>query len=52
MSADYTPAQIMAGISSAMGENDMPAVVSLLKMLAAKDPDSAQAILDMIELTR
>lgn len=50
--SDYTPAQIMTAISAALNEGDMPAVVSLLRLLAVKDPTSAQMILDAIEVTR
>jgi hypothetical protein len=49
MSAEYTAAQIMAAISSALRAGDMPAAAGLVQMLAVKDPTSAQMILDAID---
>lgn len=46
----YTPAQVMAGISAALRAGDMPAVASLLRLLAGVDPDSAAAILAAVDL--
>lgn len=43
--ADLTPDQIMDAIALAIRDREFPAVVSLLHMLAAKDPDSAKMIL-------
>lgn len=50
MSADFTPAQIMAAISAALREGDMPAAAALVRLLAVKDPTSAQMILDALDL--
>ena len=47
---DYSAAQIMAAMSAALREGDMPAVVSLLHMLAVVDPASAALIRDAIEV--
>lgn len=47
---DYTPAQIMAAISAALKAGDMPAAAGLVRLLAVKDPTSAQMILDGLEL--
>lgn len=41
---DWTPAQIMAAISMALREHDMEAAASLVRMLATKDPASAELI--------
>lgn len=48
--ADYSAAQIMAGISGALRAGDMHAVAALMPMLAVKDPASAQMILDALDL--
>ena len=50
MTTDYTPAQIMGAISAALRADDMPAAASLVRLLAVKDPDSAQMILDLLEV--
>ena len=42
--SDCTPAQIEAGIALAIKEHDFPAVVSLLKMLAVRDPRRAEVV--------
>ena len=42
--ADYTPEQITAGIAEAVKARDFPAVVSLLKMLAVRDPRQAEVV--------
>ena len=42
--SDYTPAQIEEGIAAALRARDFPAVVSLLKMLACRDPYRAQVV--------
>ena len=42
--SDYTPAQIEEGIANALKARDFPAVVSLLKMLACRDPYRAQVV--------
>ena len=42
----YTPAQIEEGIANALKARDFPAVVSLLKMLALRDPHRAQVVYD------
>ena len=44
--SDYTPAQIEEGIANALKARDFPAVVSLLKMLALRDPYRAQVVYD------
>lgn len=43
---DYTADQICDGIASALKERDFPAVVSLLTMLAVRDPARAQVVYD------
>lgn len=45
---DYTPDQIMHAIAGAISDHDFPATVSLLRMLAVKDPVSAQKIYDAV----
>ena len=57
--SDYTPAQIEEGIANALKARDFPAVVSLLKMLACRDPYRAEvvygamtAVLDMKSAAR
>ena len=42
--SDYTPAQIEEGIANALKARDFPAVVSLLKMLALRDPHRAKVV--------
>jgi hypothetical protein len=46
---DISPAHILRAMHLAMQDSNMPAVVELLHMLAVRDPDAAQAILDLIE---
>jgi hypothetical protein len=46
---DISPAHILRAMHLAMQDGNMPAVVELLHMLAVRDPDAAQAILDLIE---
>lgn len=46
----YSASQIELAIHSAMRAHDMPAVVSLLHVLAVKDPHRARLLLDIIEL--
>lgn len=46
---EYTPAQIMAAISSALQAGDMPAVVSLTHMLAVVSPNDAAVLHDPIQ---
>ena len=41
---EYTTDQITAGIAEAIKAKDFPAVVSLLKMLALKDPHQAEVV--------
>lgn len=50
--ADFTPDQIEGAIAEAIRDRDFPAVVSLLKLLAVRAPDRAQAVLDTIEMAR
>jgi len=40
----YTADQITAGIAEAVKARDFPAVVSLLKMLAVRDPRQAEVV--------
>jgi hypothetical protein len=47
---DYTVGQIMDAISAALRDGVLEAAVSLLHMLAVKDPESAQAIYDTIRM--
>lgn len=47
---EFTPDQIVDGISSAIRERKFAVVESLLKMLAVQDPGRAQDILDTIDL--
>ena len=47
---DWTPAQIMAGISMALREHDMEAAASLVRLLAVKDPASAELIVATVDL--
>lgn len=47
--SDYSAAQIMAAISAALKAGDMQAAADLTRMLAVKDPTSAQMILDAVE---
>ena len=56
---EYTPAQIEEGIANALKARDFPAVVSLLKMLACRDPhrakvvyESMTAVLDIMSAAR
>ena len=46
MADGYTAEQITAGIAEAVKVRDFPAVVSLLKMLAVRDPAKAQVVYD------
>ena len=55
----YTATQIEEGIANALKARDFPAVVSLLKMLAFRDPYRAQivyesmtAVLDIMSAAR
>lgn len=50
MSLEFTPDQIVAGITSALHEGDVTVVPGLIRLLAVKDPHRAQAVLDTIEL--
>lgn len=47
---DYTAAQVETGVISALRAHDMESAVSLLHLLAVKDPKRAQMWLDAIEL--
>ena len=42
--SDYTPTQIEEGIAEAVKARDFPAVISLLKMLALRDPHRAEVV--------
>lgn len=48
--SNYSAAQIMAAISAALNAGDMEAAAALVRLLAVKDPTSAQMILDTLEL--
>jgi hypothetical protein len=48
----YTSDQIIAAIGTALDAHDMPAVVSLLSMLAVVNPGAAQALLLAIEVAK
>ena len=49
---DWTPAQIMAGISMALREHDMEAAASLVRLLAVMDPASAELIVAAVDFLR
>ena len=44
--------QLMSAISTALKEGDLEAVVSLMKLLAIKNPVSAQLIYDAVRLVK
>ena len=50
--ADYSVAQIEAGIDAALKDRNMEAVVGLLHLLAVKAPDRAQLHLDAIAVAK
>ena len=53
MSADeFTTEQVLEGISHALADNNMEAVVSLMHLLALKDPGAARAVMDAVEIAR
>lgn len=47
---EFSDAQILGGISSALRAGDMEAVVDLLHLLAIQSPREARLIVDTIEL--
>ena len=47
---EFSNAQILNGISSALQEVDMKTVVDLLQLLATQSPEQALKIVDAIEL--
>lgn len=49
---DYTAEQIMTAISAAMTAHDMPAVASLVGMLAIVSPHDAQLIVEAMHVGR
>jgi len=48
----WTAEQIMDSIGRAIHDRAFEAVPPLLRLLAVRDPASAQAILDVVELAR
>jgi hypothetical protein len=44
----FTDDEILTGMSKAIEAHDMPAVVSLLRVLAVQAPDKAQQIYDAV----
>lgn len=50
IAAGFTVEQIEASIGTALKENNQAAAVSLLKVLAVRAPDRAQAIMNAILL--
>lgn len=49
MADEYTADQIEQGIASAIKAHDFPAVVSLLKMLAVRDPRRAEVVYEAMK---
>lgn len=49
---DYPPAQIVAAISAALRAEDMEAAAGLVRLLAIKDPASAEMIRYALEALR
>jgi hypothetical protein len=47
---EFTHEQIEAGMSKALAEGNMEAVVGMLHVLAVQAPERAQTILDWIEI--
>lgn len=50
--ADLSASDIELGVHAALEARDMPAVVGLLRLLTAKDPHRAQAVLDIVNIAR
>ncbi|WP_344754331.1 hypothetical protein [Gryllotalpicola koreensis] len=48
--SEFTDAQVIAAIDAALRARDMPAVVSLLHVLALQAPTQAQLLADAISL--
>lgn len=48
--SEYTADQIAAAIETALRDREVQVVPSLLKMLAVRDPQRAQAMLDTITM--
>lgn len=48
---NYTSDQLVDAVAAALRARDLPAVVALLRRLAAIDPARAERILDAIQLT-
>jgi hypothetical protein len=48
--ASFTAEQVMTGLSRAIGERDWLAVEGLMKILAVKDPEKAQAVYDALTI--
>lgn len=47
---EFTPDQIVDGITHAIREREFDVVPSLIKLLAVQDPRRAQAVLNSIEV--
>ena len=48
--SEYTAAQVVEGITTALKAHDVEAVDSLLRLLATIDANEAQAVYDMLQL--
>jgi hypothetical protein len=46
--SEYSDDQILTAISNAIAAHDMPAVASLIQVLAVQAPDKAQQIYDAV----
>jgi hypothetical protein len=49
---DFTPDEIVAGIAQAVADREFGVIPGLVKMLAVKDPDRAQAVLDAFDIAQ
>lgn len=49
---DFTPDEILAGIEKALTDREFEVIPGLIKMLAAKDPERAQTVLDAFDIVR
>lgn len=47
--SEYTPEQLTEAIASAIRDRDFPVIPYLVTLLAVKDPEAAQQVLDAIE---
>lgn len=48
--AEYTPEQLTEAIAAAIRDRDFPVIPYLVTLLAVKDPEAAQQVLDTIEV--